>query len=206
MMLTAISLIWPCRSARAAMRADQHRATSSFDCVGQISTPLALIRWMVLRSPPIDAGFGRDVVGHDPVAALAPKLGRGVLDHLLGLGREADDELRPLRLELADRRQDVGILDKRELRRAARRPSSVSARPPPPCASRRPRRRKCRHRPAAPPRRSAASARAVSTCTVFTPGGSGKFTGPVTSVTVAPAAAAARAIAWPCLPEERFAM
>jgi hypothetical protein len=48
--------------------------------------------------------------------------------------------------------------------------------------------------------------RAVSTCTVFTPGGSGKVTGPVTSVTSAPAAAAARAIAWPCLPEDRFPM
>ena len=53
---------------------------------------------------------------------------------------------------------------------------------------------------------AASISRAVSTCTVFTPAGSGNVTGPETSVTSAPAAAAARAMAWPCLPEERLAM
>src|SRR5680860_1588273 len=47
---------------------------------------------------------------------------------------------------------------------------------------------------------------AVSTLMTSTPSGSGKLTGPDTSVTRAPAATAARASAWPCLPEERLAM
>ena len=42
---------------------------------------------------------------------------------------------------------------------------------------------------------AASMSRALSTRTVFTPGGSGRLTGPDTSVTLAPAAAAARAIA-----------
>ena len=48
--------------------------------------------------------------------------------------------------------------------------------------------------------------RAVTTGTTVTPGGSGKFTGPLTSVTAAPARAAAAAMAWPCLPDERLAI
>jgi hypothetical protein len=47
---------------------------------------------------------------------------------------------------------------------------------------------------------------AVVTLTTATPGGSGRLTGPDTSVTSAPAAAAAAAMAWPCLPDERLAM
>ena len=49
-------------------------------------------------------------------------------------------------------------------------------------------------------------ARAISTWTVATPAGSASVTGPETSVTRAPAAAAAAAMAWPCLPEERLAI
>ena len=41
---------------------------------------------------------------------------------------------------------------------------------------------------------------------LFTPGGSGTVTGPETSTTSAPEAAAAAAMAWPCRPEERLAM
>ena len=48
--------------------------------------------------------------------------------------------------------------------------------------------------------------RALSTCTIVTPEGSGKVTGPEIRVTRAPASAAAFAMAWPCLPEERLAM
>ncbi len=47
--------------------------------------------------------------------------------------------------------------------------------------------------------------RALSTWMTETPGGSGKLTGPLTSVTSAPARAAAAAMAWPCLPDERLA-
>src|SRR5262249_46470341 len=47
---------------------------------------------------------------------------------------------------------------------------------------------------------------AVVILTTATPGGSGRLTGPDTSVTSAPAAAAAAAMAWPCLPDERLAM
>src|SRR5205085_11541858 len=39
-------------SARA-MRSMSARATASFDCAGQDSTPAALMRWTVLQSPPI---------------------------------------------------------------------------------------------------------------------------------------------------------
>src|SRR5262245_3252953 len=37
----------------SAMRATSARATSSFDCGGQDSTPLAVTRWTALRSPPM---------------------------------------------------------------------------------------------------------------------------------------------------------
>ena len=53
---------------------------------------------------------------------------------------------------------------------------------------------------------AAIMSRAVVTRTVRMPSGSGKFTGPETSVTSAPAWAAAAAMAWPCLPDERLAI
>ena len=52
---------------------------------------------------------------------------------------------------------------------------------------------------------AASISRAVVTFTVFTPAGSGRLTGPDTRITSAPAVAAARAMAWPCFPDERFA-
>ena len=61
---------------------------------------------------------GRDVVGDDPVAALARELGLGVRDDVLGLGRKADDQARPLGLAMRDGRQDVGVLDQRQRRRS----------------------------------------------------------------------------------------
>ena len=53
---------------------------------------------------------------------------------------------------------------------------------------------------------AASISRAVSTRITLAPGGSAMTTGPQTSVTSAPAAAAAAAIAWPCLPDDRLAM
>src|SRR3954452_21249410 len=53
---------------------------------------------------------------------------------------------------------------------------------------------------------AASMSRADSTFTMLTPRGPATFTGPETSVTAAPAEAAASAMAWPCLPEERLAI
>ena len=55
-------------------------------------------------------------------------------------------------------------------------------------------------------RTASSISRAVSTRTTFTPAGSGRLVGPLTSTTSAPSAAASAAIAEPCLPEERLAM
>ena len=63
---------------------------------------------------------GRDVVGHDPVAAFLLQLGLGVLDHVLGFGGEADDQARPQISRRGQRRQDVGILSQLQLGRRAR--------------------------------------------------------------------------------------
>ena len=75
------------------MRATRFFATASFDCAGQDSTPDCRDEVHRVVVAAHRAAFRRDVVRHDPVAALALQLGLGVLDHLLGLGREADHEL-----------------------------------------------------------------------------------------------------------------
>ena len=74
---------------------------------------------MVLASPPNVPLAGRDVVGEDPVAALARALGLGVGDEVLGLGGKADDEARPAVPGGAQTREDVGILDQVQRRRRA---------------------------------------------------------------------------------------
>lgn len=53
---------------------------------------------------------------------------------------------------------------------------------------------------------AAAISRAVSTSMRVTPAGVGRVTGPATSVTRAPSAASAPAMAKPCFPDERLAM
>ena len=98
----------------SAMRATSARATSSFDCGGQDSTPSRGHEMHGVAVAAHDAGAGRHVVGDDPVAALARELGLGVLDDVIGLGREADDEPRPAGVCVRDGRQDVGILDQAE--------------------------------------------------------------------------------------------
>ena len=145
----------------------------------------------------------RDVVGDDPVAALARALGLRMLDHIFGLGGKADDELRPASAR-GEAGEDVGILGASasaggpsaflslagggSTRQSATAATSMAAsaaarlRPPPP--SRAPsRRRRGRRRPAsaARPGRRRASPRA-------------------------PSSASASAIAKPCLPDERLAM
>ena len=107
-----------------------------------------------------------------------------------------------------DRGEDVGVLGQLEARHrlaavlldllvGERRPGA-SRRPP------RSRRRRRGAAPAASPRR--ASRCAVPTSMRRTPRGVGRCTGPATSVTSAPASAAARAIAKPILPLERLVM
>ena len=48
--------------------------------------------------------------------------------------------------------------------------------------------------------------RADSTWTTWTPGGSGCWVGPVTSVVFVPRRISASAMAWPCLPDDRLAI
>src|SRR5438270_13257757 len=61
----------------------------------------------------------RDVVGEDPVAALARQLLAGMAHDVGGLGGEADDEARPAITGLAQRLEDVRVLGPLERRRPA---------------------------------------------------------------------------------------
>ena len=95
------------------------------------------------------AGRRRDIVGDDPVAALAREFGLGVVDQMLGLGGKADHQRRPPVPQFRDRRKDIGIFHQLQRRHAARKSSSASARPHWRRASRRRRRRRSRCPPAA---------------------------------------------------------
>ena len=109
---------------------------------------------------------------------------------LLGLGGEADDEARAVLVPVRDGGEDVRVLDQRQRRQAVRRSSSSSRPPrsPPPVGDGGGEDRDVgRQRRSRRPQHFAR----VSTCTVLTPGGSGMATGPETSVTSAPASAAA---------------
>ena len=190
-----------------AMRATSARATSSFDCGGQDSTPRAVTRCTLLRSPPMTPRRGRDVVGHDPVAALACKLCLRMFDDVIGLGREADHQPRPRARAVRHGRQDIGVFNEAEARRSAASLLDLAARPASPPANRRPPPQTPRRRRAAPASpRASISLRGHDLHHPRRRRGSGTLTGPDTSVTSAPAAAAAAAMAWPCLPDERLAM
>ena len=126
-----------------------------------------------------DAGGRRHVVGDDPVAALAQPLGLGMFDHVFGFGGKADHQRRPAaHRRCATRRQDVRVFRQRKLRRAARLLLDLLRGCRGPRASRRPPPRTPPRPPARPPRRPPASARALSTRTTRTPGGSAIVTGP----------------------------
>jgi len=58
----------------------------------------------------------RHIVGEDPVAAFAKTLAAGVLDHIVGLRRKADDEGRPIVAALSDAGEDVRVFGKAERR------------------------------------------------------------------------------------------
>ena len=65
------------------------------------------------------AGLGRDIIGHDPVAAFGRELFPRMGDDLIGFRRKADHQRRPLAAELGDRGEDVGIFRQRQRRRLA---------------------------------------------------------------------------------------
>ena len=65
------------------------------------------------------AGPRPHVVGDDPVCALGAALGGGVGDQVLGLGGKADDEARTLGAGSCDRGEDVRVLGKLQRRLAA---------------------------------------------------------------------------------------
>ena len=103
----------------AAMRSTRRRATSALSSVGQSSTPSTRHEMNRVALASHDAGVPADIVGDDHVAAFLRELGARMLEHFLGLGREADDEARAARM-MADGRQNVGVLDQGERRRAGR--------------------------------------------------------------------------------------
>ena len=194
------------RRAAAARRATRRRATSSFGRVGQVSTPVGAHEMDRVAVAAHDAALGRDVVRDDEVASLPRQLGRA---HGRRPSR-SPPRTRPRGRAAARRgaRPSRGCRDSRRGRaRAVPRPSFFifwsagrSTRQSATAAAKMP-------ISAGSAASTAASiSRALSTRTVLTPGGSGIATGPDTRVTSAPASAAARAMAWPCLPEERLAM
>ena len=194
------------RTSDAAMRATSAWATASFDCGGQASTPSAVTICTVLRSPPMTPDSADTSLATIQSQPLRRELGLGVRDEVIGLGGKSDNQSRPAGFAVRDRRQDVGILNQPQFRRAAVLLLDLAGVGLARRANRRPRRQTPLHRPAALWSLRSSISRAVSTLTTFTPAGSGRLTGPDTSVTSAPAAAAAAAMAWPCLPDERLAM
>ena len=94
----------------AATRAIRVRATSSFDCEGQDSTPAAVTRCTVLRSPPITPVGGETSLATIQSQPLRFSFDLRVLDHLLGLSGKSDHELRPAAFQFRHGREDVGIL------------------------------------------------------------------------------------------------
>src|SRR6056297_960899 len=156
-----------------------------------------------ILGPAHDARPGAHVVGEDPVAAFAGALGRGVGDHVTGLGGKAHDEARSPLVHRAHGGEDVGVLGKLQRRGTVRTLLEFAVARP-------------RHAPIGHGGgKTAASAGnapcaatsiscAVSTRTTSTPSGGGTVAGPVTNTTSAPSAASAPAIAVPCAPDERL--
>ena len=66
-----------------------------------------------------DSGFGRDVIGEDPVAAFLQELRLGVGDDMIGLGGKTDDKARTAGLAMGDGGQNIGIFHQLDGRRPA---------------------------------------------------------------------------------------
>src|ERR1044072_747644 len=189
----------------SAMRTASVAATSSFDCVGQCSTPIAVTRWIVLLSPPItplsaDTSLAR--IQSQPLRlsfalACSTTFSVSAANPTTSVGRFDFSFETVARMSGFSTSASFGgplpsFCSFCSPASAVRQSATAAAKMPTSAGS------------ADSTARS--MSRALSTWMVLTPAGSGKFTGPVTSVTVAPAAAAARAIACPCFPEDRFAM
>src|SRR6266700_3046305 len=189
----------------AAIRSTNARATSSFDCGGQDSTRSAVIRCTRLRSPPmmpVSAETSLARIQSQPLRAsfslaLATTFWVSAAKPITSCGRFALRWATSARMSGFSTSLKVGAapFDFLIFSRpgAANRQSATAAANTAQSTGR---------------ARSTASriSRAVSTLTAVTPSGSGMCTGPQTRITSAPAAAAAAAMAWPCLPEDRLAM
>ena len=194
---------------RAARRrvATRRRATCALSISGQLSTPAAVIRCTALRSPPMMPVSGDTSLATIQSQPLALRFLLGVVD---ARSRSRRRSRSPAAAALgARRRWSRGCRDSRSARaRAAPRALFlIFSRPARRRASRQRRQRTRRRRPGsaashrrpasrAPSRRRCAHARRIGAA----------LTGPETSVTSAPSAAAAAAMAEPCLPDERLAM
>jgi hypothetical protein len=86
------------------------RATSSFDKVGHVSTQSGHEVHGV-GIPAHDAGSGRNVVRDDQIAAFSGQLCLGIRNHVVGFGGKAHHEGRPALGPPRDRGQDVWVFD-----------------------------------------------------------------------------------------------
>ena len=169
------------------MRAISMAATSSFDCGGQASTPLAVTSSMVLRSPPMmpvcgDTSLAR--IQSQPLRAslalaLAATFSVSAAKPITNSGR-CD-----LRRAMVERMSGFSTSDNSGVVW----PAFFLIFCSPALATRQSATAAAKIATSTGSARSAARSmsRAVSTCTTITPGGSGTFTGPLISVTLAPA-------------------
>ncbi len=188
------------------MRSARRRATSSLASVGQVSTPFSVTRWIVLRSPPkvpdpgatslariqsqpFFARFTRAFATTFSVSAAKPTTRRGrrlpgcdSVARMSGFSASVSDGGSPPPFFLSF--CSAALATRQSATAAAHTATSAGS-----------------------ARSHAVSiSRADSMRNTETPGGSASAVGPETSTVSAPISASAAAIAWPCLPEERFAM
>src|SRR5450830_1148362 len=199
-----VQTLAPCRTS--ATRAISIAATSSFDCCGQGSMPFGVTSWMVLRSPPITPEAGDTSLARIQSQPLATSLAFALTETF------SVSAAKPItscgrcdcRLAMVARMSGFSTSDKSGVAW----PAVFLIFCAPAFATRQSATAAAKIATSTGSARSTACSisRAVSTLTTLTPGGSGRFTGPLTSTTSAPAAAAAAAMAWPCLPDERLAM
>ena len=194
-------------ASASAMRSASRSAVASLAIRGQGSAPAAVIERHGVLGAAHDAGRRADVVGEDPVGALARALGGGVGDDVVGLGGEADDEARPAaRGAVATVRRMSGF--SAQLSAGGLPEASFFTFEPLASVTRQSATAAAKIATSAGSAASTAASisAAVSTSTTAAPGGRGASAGPVTKVTRAPRRASAAAIAVPWRPDERLAM
>ncbi len=178
-------------------------------CAASPRRPSAVISVTAFSVPPMIPVAGRDVVGDDPVAALARAAWRVALrDHVVGLGGEAHHQPRPPLGHPRDRGQDVGVLGEVPAR-GGRPPSflilraeAVATRQSATAAA-----KTAASAGSAACTAASISARRLDPHAPSRPAGGGTRAGPGDEGHLArPAPPAPAAIAVPCAPEERLAM